>query len=123
MRFLAEPVPLQGYEPEGWRLYVGRAMTKAERDPTDEQDTDPVDPVLRKRRQAAQLAKVGKRYGYLLWLAAVVLFFVALATGLPGALLTTIVVCMAVGSVLLLPAIVVGYGVKAADREDRERGA
>lgn len=80
------------------------------------------DPVLRRRRQAAQLAATAKRYGYLLWFAAVVIFFVALATGLPRALTTVILVCMAIGSVLLLPAIVVGYGVKAADREDRERG-
>jgi energy-converting hydrogenase Eha subunit G len=80
------------------------------------------DPILRRRQRAAQLAKIAKRYGYLLWLAAVVIFFVALATGLPNVLTTMILVCMAVGSVLLLPAIVVGYGVKAADREDRERG-
>jgi hypothetical protein len=64
-----------------------------------------------------------KRAGYLLWTAAFVLFFVALATDLPRFLITLIVACMALGSVLLAPAVVVAYGVKAADREDRERAA
>jgi F0F1-type ATP synthase membrane subunit c/vacuolar-type H+-ATPase subunit K len=33
-----------------------------------------------------------------------------------------IVAGLAVGSVLLLPSIILGYAVKAAEREDRERG-
>ena len=33
-----------------------------------------------------------------------------------------ITVCLVVGSILLAPAIVLGYAVKAAEREDRERG-
>jgi hypothetical protein len=35
---------------------------------------------------------------------------------------TAILVALGVGSALLAPAIVLGYAVKAADREDRERG-
>lgn len=95
-------------------------MSEVESEPTGKAEADPV--VLR-RQQAGRMAGQAKRYGYLFWLAAVVLFFVALALGLPPALMTTIVVCMAIGSILLLPAVVVGYGVKAADREDRERAA
>jgi len=53
----------------------------------------------------------------------VVLFVVAMATGLPGALVGGVVAALVLGSVVLAPAIVVGYGVRAADREDRERSA
>lgn len=81
-----------------------------------------VDPVLVRRRQWGRFAEVGQRVGYGLYGLSLVLFFVALLTDLPGAILQTIVVAMVVGSAVLAPAIVVGYGVKAADREDRERG-
>ena len=33
-----------------------------------------------------------------------------------------VIACLIVASILLAPAIVLGYAVKAADREDRERG-
>lgn len=92
-------------------------MTQAKDDPVMETD----DQVIVRRRQAARWAAVGKRLGYLLWALAVVLFVVAMATDLPRVLVTAIVASMAIGSLLLAPAIVVGYGVKAADREDRER--
>ena len=39
------------------------------------------DPVLERRRRIAGLVQVGKRLGYGLFLAAIVLFFVGLATG------------------------------------------
>jgi hypothetical protein len=52
----------------------------------------------------------------------VVLFLIGFAVGLTDAVVTAILVAMALGSLLLAPAIVVGYAVKAADREDRERG-
>jgi hypothetical protein len=81
------------------------------------------DPVLQRRQAAKRWAERGQRLGYALFGLAVVLFVVALVTDLPGAVVTGIIVCMALGSVVLAPAIVVGYGVKAADREDRERAA
>jgi hypothetical protein len=82
----------------------------------------PDDPVLVRRRQIQRWAELGQRVGYLLFGVAVVLFVAAMLTGLPGALVTGVVVALVLGSVVLAPAIVVGYGVKAADREDRERG-
>jgi hypothetical protein len=36
---------------------------------------------------------------------------------------TAVVAALGLGSAVLAPAIVVGYGVRAADREDRERHA
>jgi hypothetical protein len=79
------------------------------------------DPIIVRRRQMARWAGMGQRTGYLLFLAAMVLFLAALATDLPRVLVTAVVVALVAGSVLLLPSIVVGYGVRAADREDVER--
>lgn len=81
------------------------------------------DPVLATRRRIARWAELGQRLGYLLFGVAIVLFFVALFTDLPRALVTAIVVAMVVGSLVLAPAIVASYGVRAADREDRERAS
>jgi hypothetical protein len=69
----------------------------------------PVDPVLARRRQVARAAELGQRIGYALFGLAVVVFVVGFVVGLTGA-------------VVLAPAIVAGYGVKAADRDDREHG-
>ena len=80
------------------------------------------DPVLVRRRQMARGALLAQRIGYALFGVAVVLFFVGFVVGLNSALVTAILVAMGVGSVLLAPAIVIGYAVKAADRDDRERG-
>jgi hypothetical protein len=84
---------------------------------------EPADPVLVRRRQIARWADRGQQTGYLLFGLAVVLFVIAAATDLPGAIVTAIIVTMVLGSLVLAPAIVVGYGVRAADREDRERAA
>ena len=81
----------------------------------------PVDPVRAQRARAGRLAATGKRVGYGLFLVAIVAFAVAVATGFPGALVTTVVAALAVGSAVLAPAIVVGYGVRAAEREDPHR--
>lgn len=70
----------------------------------------------------AKGAELAQRAGYALFGLAVVLFLVGFAVGLNGGLVAAILVAMGVGSLLLAPAIVVGYAVKAADREDRERG-
>lgn len=82
---------------------------------------DTTDPVLVRRRRMARGAELAQRIGYALFALAVVLFLVGFAAGLTGGLVTAILACMGVGSALLAPAIVVGYAVKAADREDRER--
>ncbi len=77
-----------------------------------------------------ELAKVerpalGDRSGQLgVRLACAVVFgtVIALVTGWPTWVVTVIVAALAVGSALLLPSIILGYAVKAAEREDRERG-
>ncbi len=77
------------------------------------------DPVLARRARIAGLVVLGKRIGYGLYLAAIVLFAVGLVGRYTSTITTTIVTCLVVGSIVLAPAIVFGYGVKAAEREDR----
>jgi hypothetical protein len=91
--------------------------------PTSPTAAPAADPVLVKRRQMARFADLGQRTGYGLYGVAIVLFLVAMVTDLPGAIVTAIIITMVLGSLVLAPAIVVGYGVRAADREDRERAA
>lgn len=79
------------------------------------------DPVLRKRAQVARLAELGQRFGYLLYGLAIALFVVGFITDFNASLTTLITGAMILGSILLAPAIVASYAVKAAEREDRER--
>ena len=82
--------------------------------------TTPPDPVLARRARIARLVQVGQRVGYALFGLAVVVFAVGFAVGFRGWVVTAIVAGLVVGSLVLAPAIVFGYGVKAADRADRE---
>jgi hypothetical protein len=80
------------------------------------------DPVLRKRAQLARLADLGQKVGYSLFGVAVVAFVVAAIAGFSAAWVTVVVVSLVIGSIVLAPAIVLGFAAKAADREDREAG-
>lgn len=80
------------------------------------------DPVRASRARAARSAGVAKRIGYSLFLGAIVVFAVGLLTEFSGTVSAVIVACLVVGSIVLLPGIIVGYGVRVAEREDRERG-
>jgi hypothetical protein len=82
----------------------------------------PHDPVRARRAQWARAASFGQRAGYLLFLVAVVAFFIGLVVGWSDGFSTTIIFCLVGGSIFLAPAIVLGYAVKAAEREDREAG-
>ena len=78
---------------------------------------------LARRARIDRLVRFGKRYGYGLFAFAVVAFVVGAVAGFSEPLVDAIVVAMLVGSVLLIPAIVFGYGLRAAERDDRERAA
>jgi cyanate permease len=80
------------------------------------------DPVRVRRAQIARLASIGQRIGYLLFAFAIVAFFIGLATSFSGGLVLAIELCLLVGSIFLAPAIVAGYAVKAAERDDLEQG-
>ncbi len=77
------------------------------------------DPVLAKRARIVKLVSAGKRLGYGAFALSVVLFFYGLIAGYTDPLTTAVVACLLGGSVVLAPAIVFGYGVKAAEREER----
>ena len=80
------------------------------------------DPVLERRLRIARLVAVAKRVGYSLLLGAVVAFVVAAIAGFPGWAVTVTIVSL-VGACIVLPVpIVLGYGLRAAEREDREQG-
>ena len=65
---------------------------------------------------------LANRIGYLLFATAIVLFVMAFAFGFNSTMVALITISLVAGSVLLAPAIVLGYAVKAAERDDRERG-
>jgi hypothetical protein len=81
-----------------------------------------VDPVRERRARIAKLVQLGQRVGYGLFGIAVVGFVIGFAVGFTSAFVAVVVTCIVVGSIVLAPAIVFGYAVKAAEREDRERG-
>ena len=76
------------------------------------------DPVLVRRARIAKLVAIGQRLGYGLFAVAMIGFFVGLATEYTSGLTSLIVGCLLAGSAVLAPAIVFGYAVKAAERED-----
>ena len=80
------------------------------------------DPVRERRARIARWVALGQRVGYGLFSLAIVLFVVGFAAGFDGIVGPTIIASLVVGSIVLAPAIVFGYAVKAAEREDRERG-
>jgi hypothetical protein len=76
------------------------------------------DPVRRRRHRAARLAAAGQRLGYALFGVAMVLFLIGFAGSYTPGLTTAIVVALVAGSLVLAPAIVLGYAVRAAERDD-----
>ena len=78
------------------------------------------DPVLERRALIARWVSLGQRTGYSLFGLACVAFFAGFGLGFRGWVVDVTVAALVGGSVILAPAIVFGYGVKAADRADRE---
>jgi hypothetical protein len=79
------------------------------------------DPVLERRARIARLAALGKRVGYAALAVAIVSFFIGVATSFaPWTVVVSTIGLIAACVILPLP-IVLGYGVRAAAREDRQR--
>ena len=81
-----------------------------------------VDPVRVRRAQIAKLVEIGQRVGYGLFGIAIVAFVIGFFSGFDGVTGPLITGCIIAGSIVLAPAIVFGYAVKAAERDDRARG-
>ena len=82
----------------------------------------PTDPVLARRATATRLANLGQRLGYSLFGFAIVVFFIGLIDDFTSTISQLIIGSIVVGSLVLAPAIVVSYAVKAAVRDDLEHG-
>lgn len=70
------------------------------------------------RERFRGLTALGKRFGYGLFLLTMVFFFIAIFTGFNDTWGWLMMASLVLGSALLLPAIIFGYAVKAADRHD-----
>jgi hypothetical protein len=81
------------------------------------------DPVVVRRARIARWVGLGKRVGYALLLLSVVAFVVAAIAGFPSGVVTLTVVALIAACVVLPVPIVMGYGLRAAEREDREAAA
>lgn len=88
----------------------------------DPQPTVTNDPVRARRRQVAKWTQLANRVGYLCYTVAMVTFFLGFAFGFNSAVSAVVIATLIIGSILLAPAIVLGYAIKAAERDDRERG-
>ena len=78
------------------------------------------DPILDRRARIARWVEIGQRTGYGLLGLAVAGFVAGLITGF-GPVITVVVIGALLGmTVVLAPAIVFGYAVRAAEREDRQ---
>ncbi len=83
---------------------------------------EPSDPVRERRRMVQRWTLLANRIGYLMFAVSMAVFVMAFALGFTPAMVTVVTVTLFAGCVLLAPSIVLGYAVKAAEREDRERG-
>jgi hypothetical protein len=70
----------------------------------------------------ARASLLANRIGYLFFAVAVAVFIIGFAVGFTGAIVAVVVTALVVGSLLLAPAIVLGYAIKAAERDDRDHG-
>lgn len=80
------------------------------------------DPVREHRQKVARYTLLANRIGYLFFALAIATFVIGFAVSFNAAVSGIVLGSLVIGSILLAPAIVLGHGLKAAEREDRERG-
>jgi ABC-type proline/glycine betaine transport system permease subunit len=83
----------------------------------------PTEETLVRRAKIARLVALGKRTGYGALLVAIGAFVVAAISGFPSWTVTVATVGLVIACVALPGAIVFGYGIKAAEREERGGGS
>jgi membrane protein YdbS with pleckstrin-like domain len=81
-----------------------------------------IDPVRARRAQIARWTLLANRVGYLVLALAIAMFVIAFVVGFSSTMATLVVVAMIVSFVLLVPSIILGYAVKAAERDDLQHG-
>jgi hypothetical protein len=82
----------------------------------------PIDPVRARRQKIAKYTLLANRVGYLFYALAIATFIIGFAISFNATVSAVVIGSLVIGSILLAPAIVLGYAVKAAERDDRERG-
>jgi hypothetical protein len=82
----------------------------------------PVDTVRVRRAKVAKWSLLANRVGYLFVALAMALFFMAFVLSFTSTMATLVIVSLVIGCILLAPSIVIGYAVKAAERDDLEHG-
>lgn len=85
--------------------------------------SQPIDPVLARRAHIARLVKIAQRVGYAALGVAVLAFVAAAAADFPGWLVATTVATLVAAIVILPVPIILGYGVRAAERDERRAEA
>ena len=85
-------------------------------------DQPAIDPIRRRRKQIAHWTLLANRIGYLVLALAMALFIIAFLFGFSPTMATLVIVSLVVSFALLAPSIIVGYAVKAAERDDAELG-
>ncbi len=90
--------------------------------PSDPSVRPTPDPVRVRRAQIAKWTLLANRVGYLFVALAMALFFMAFVFDFNATMATLIVVSLIIGCALLAPSIILGYAVKAAERDDVEHG-
>ena len=86
----------------------------------DDMVNDP-DPVRVRRARIARIVSRARRAGYLALLVSMISFVVALVTDFPSLWVNLSIGALLAACLILPVPIVLGYGVRAAEREDRER--
>ncbi len=80
------------------------------------------DPVVARRARIARAVKLGKRAGYGGLGVAIVTFAIGLVSGFSGLVVALSIGGLVAACVILPVPIVVGYGIRAAEREERGGG-
>lgn len=77
------------------------------------------DPILERRARIRRLVSIGQRVGYGAMALAVLVFAIGAASGFPGWTVVVTVAGLAVSIAVLPVPIVLSYGIRAAERDER----
>jgi hypothetical protein len=80
------------------------------------------DPIAAQRERIGRRVGLAKRVGYLGLLVAIAGFTVSVLAGFPGWSVAVTIAGLVVGIVVLPVPIILGYGIRAAEREERGGG-
>jgi hypothetical protein len=80
------------------------------------------DPVRQQRARVDHWASLGRRVGLTTYAIATVIVLVGVLTSFTSTLATIVTALLIGGSIVLAPSILMGYAVRAAERDDREHG-